>query len=450
MALNIPDHDKKRLFKLDAIVQSNAAKAEKEKAEHDMHKLFKTHGYSYSKHLRELRAEIEAAAVIEQREREMRAGVKAAPKTKGKKADALSLVYQLLKEYVDVPEHEHVSLALWILHSHVCNHYQHTPRLVITSPTPECGKTNTFKCVRLLAFNPETSMSITTAQLSRDMDTGGTVIIDEAEHIFGDHGRVDIIKGGFDKYATKRIHKDTFQLFGPMALGGVDRVPGAIASRALNIHIFRSNEDFEILRPDDPDMRAPFYQAEALIATWVEKGHLNLNPEMPEGMKGRYRDKWLPLISIADSFGPAWGKRARASALATIDDNSDQVIQAKLLLDFETIFNDRGVRYVRKADALADLLAMDGNYQWAEYRGPKDDADTAQRKLREGDISRLLWLFRIATKKHRVPKLHDGKPLWYYDRADFERHWPAYKKYGTKEPVKPKTALLVDDFADLM
>jgi len=83
----------------------------------------------------------------------MRTGAKAAPKKKkGKKADAISMVYAFLQTYVDVPEDQHVALALWILWTHVCNRYQHAPRIVVTSATPECGKSSVFKII--LAFGP--------------------------------------------------------------------------------------------------------------------------------------------------------------------------------------------------------------------------------------------------------------------------------------------------------
>ncbi len=453
MALKIPKKDFERLAKFDALIvaygngDKGVVKAQAEKAEAEMRKIFKTHGYSYGQNLLDFRAEVAAAAVIEQRERDMRQGAKAAPKKKGKKADALSLVHAIVKSYIDAPEHDLVSISLWILWTHVHTRYQHAPRLSLTSATPACGKTTVFKLIFHLGHNPISSMSTTTAALVRNMDTGGTVIVDEAEHIFGDSDRVNIIKGGFDKGAKKQLHREELQIFGPLALGGVNRVPGAIASRAINIHLFKSEhlEDYN-LQLDDPAVLANFHFAQSLIADWADKEaalspdeHLQrLYPKMPEGMKGsrEARDKWLPLISVADSFSTDWGKRARAAALAMIGaDISSIVVQEALLLDCEAVFDDHGHPNITCADMCAALLELDGHYPWSEYRGSNDDADKAQRKLRVGDIKSLLWhSFRIDTRKFRDPNQHEDKPLWYFERKNFERQWRAHKKFGTKAP----------------
>ena len=47
----------------------------------------------------------------------------------------------ILETYVALEPHEYVPVALWIIHTHVFDQYMVTPRLLLTSPVRNCGKT---------------------------------------------------------------------------------------------------------------------------------------------------------------------------------------------------------------------------------------------------------------------------------------------------------------------
>jgi hypothetical protein len=53
----------------------------------------------------------------------------------------LDLVEGILRRYVQLKDHEYVAVALWAVHTHVFNLFAITPRLAVTSPTSDCGKT---------------------------------------------------------------------------------------------------------------------------------------------------------------------------------------------------------------------------------------------------------------------------------------------------------------------
>lgn len=50
-------------------------------------------------------------------------------------------VRAMLEDYIALEPHEYVATALWIIHTHVYDQFMVTPRLLLTSPVRNCGKT---------------------------------------------------------------------------------------------------------------------------------------------------------------------------------------------------------------------------------------------------------------------------------------------------------------------
>ena len=84
--------------------------------------------------------------------------------------NVIELIQHVLSEYVDLEPHEYIAAALWILHTHVFNHFAVTPRLALLSPVRGCGKTNFLKVLERLTPNPERYDNITAATLFRLID----------------------------------------------------------------------------------------------------------------------------------------------------------------------------------------------------------------------------------------------------------------------------------------
>ena len=84
-----------------------------------------------------------------QRQYEAAIAMKAAAAPAGAAEDVgpnvLELVHHILQEWIDVQPHEYIEIALWILHAHVFDHFEVTPRLALLSPVRGCGKSNLLK-----------------------------------------------------------------------------------------------------------------------------------------------------------------------------------------------------------------------------------------------------------------------------------------------------------------
>jgi hypothetical protein len=368
----------------------------------------------------------------------------AAPKTKGAKVEALSLVHHLLQKYIGAKPHEYVGLALWALHTHVADRFDHTPRLLLRSPEPECGKTNAFKILGLLTYDNRTTGSISTAAFRNLVNGGHTVFADEAEHFCDDPGALHIVNAGFEKSgSTQHRHNAEYNIFGPLALGAIGSLPATVMSRSLDIKLFRAAnpERFPVFDREDEKMRKPFDDAYTLITKWAETVQLSRSPEMPAGMQGgRYAQKWRPLISIADSFDPEWGKRARQAAFAFRDHRADRVVQTMMLMDCEKVrkgdfLNDYDER-ISSEKLVTELLELeDAEYPWTDYRGLK--GDRPERKLNKTSMAELLDHFDIQPTKIRFHKGPKGS-LQGYHWEQFEPHWASHQPPPDGTPEQPK------------
>jgi hypothetical protein len=75
-------------------------------------------------------------------------------------------------------------VALWVIHTHVYDRYMVTPRLLLTSPVRNCGKTTLLDVIGRLAARPQKSDSITAAVIYHTIsEMSSTLLIDEADNL---------------------------------------------------------------------------------------------------------------------------------------------------------------------------------------------------------------------------------------------------------------------------
>lgn len=151
----------------------------------------------------------------------------------------------------------------------------------------------------------------------------------------------------------------------------------------------------------------------------------NLNPALPKDLKNRIADNWRPLISIADCFGPVWGKLARETAMTFAHAHHDEDAGVILLSDIRSIFNRTAADRMTSVDLITALLDIEES-GWSEYRGMRDDQQP--KKLSAGEMARLLRPFGIrlrsiwpAMKRHKGSGSRKG-----YYRWQFEEAWRRY------------------------
>src|SRR5262249_42245399 len=95
----------------------------------------------------------------------------------------IDLLRQVLEWYTALTPIQHVAVTLWIAHCHVYDRFPVTPRLAVTSPVPECGKTTLMEVIETLVPKPKKTDSITQAALYHAIDAQHpTLLVDEGDN----------------------------------------------------------------------------------------------------------------------------------------------------------------------------------------------------------------------------------------------------------------------------
>jgi Protein of unknown function (DUF3631) len=347
----------------------------------------------------------------------------------------LDLTDYLARQYVGLQEHEYTVYSLWTLLTYVFREFMQTPRLTFVSPTARCGKSRAMHVLQRLAWRAEKHDSITTAVLYRTINEGArTMLLDEMDNADLANNRElrRILNAGHEKGGTfsrvfdRRVEK--FNVFAPVALAAIATskpLPSPIITRSIMIRTQLSTPKRLYDTRDPRDRELDIAHAQNLL--WARSNpQLNFDPEIPAELRDpRQRDNWRPLISIADAFGPEWGKRARDAALAFKGTYRSEDYRILVLEDIYDIFNARSVnpdpiwggdRILR--DELVEALLKLETADWKEYEG---------RKLTRGRLKDLLVPFGIEAKPIWPPqRTASSKSGRGYMRSQFEDHWSRY------------------------
>ncbi len=199
-------------------------------------------------------------------------------------ADLHNFISVKLREYVELSDKRHFDcLSLWVIATYYFRLFPAFPYLHITGEY-QSGKTKVLQMLALLSFNGEllTSTSSPASIVRLVHSNGTTCCLDEVEHLWNaqdDHSRSlqDVLRNGYKRGASvlkcepgKR--KGHFEIvkydpYSPKALGGIERLEQALASRCIQIVMLRStndallNKEVEIESNEWSDIRALLYPA---------------------------------------------------------------------------------------------------------------------------------------------------------------------------------------------
>jgi len=332
--------------------------------------------------------------------------------------------------------HEYVAYVLWAVHTHVYDFFQHTPRLVLTSPTSGCGKSRGLRVLDRLVARSKYSDNWTTATLYESADERRTILADEADNLpFEDKGSLRAVcnsgyeKGGMIPRGVGK-HRREWRTFAPLALASIGvltppgTLPPPLMRRSIILSMQKRRPKLRFVRGNTPDLDALYTH---LVSIYVPGLILDPDPELPvEVLRAdpSVADNFRPLISIADATSPAWGALARAAAVFFAQSGRHEDPVVILLRDIRSIFDAQGIDRIT-AKALVAALHEMGDGRWSEFCGAQ--RNRSPHKLRESELRAMLRPLGIIT--HSVwpgkgkPGDHSGKG---YTCADFEAAWRDY------------------------
>jgi hypothetical protein len=341
----------------------------------------------------------------------------------------IEAVTVFLGRFVSYPsEHAHVAHALWIIHTHMMNAWDSTPRLAFLSAEPASGKTRALEITELLVPNPVPTVNVSPAYLFRKVgsEDSATILFDEIDTVFGPRAKDNedirgLLNAGHRRGATtgrcvmngKQVLTEELPAYAAVALAGLGLLPDTLLSRSVIVRMRRRHAG-ERVEP----FRRRIHGTEGrrifdLIDTWAKSVSEPLAwPDLPPEIADRNADVWEPLIMIADTIGGKWPQLARQAGVALVADAKEvePSLGIKLLHDIRTAFGD-GNEMASKA--LLQVLHQMEESPWADLRGkPLDERGLSQRLRQYGVKSKTV---RIGTS---TPK---G-----YSRLDFADVWARY------------------------
>jgi hypothetical protein len=363
----------------------------------------------------------------------------------------LNQIEQFLRRCVAYPsEHAVVAHVLWILHAHLMDCWESTPRLAFLSAERGSGKTRALEVTALLVPNAVQAINVTPAYLFRkvgDTEAPPTILYDEVDTLFGskvtDTGEVRaLLNAGHRRGAVtgrcvggngKRIETEEIPAYCAVALAGIGDLPDTIGSRSIIVEMRRRapDEQVEPFRPRIHD--AEGRNLRTMIEQWcaaVGASLSNAEPTLPNGIVDRDADCWEALIAIADAAGEQWPARARAAAVALVAGGAERTLTPgiQLLSDLRDIFGN--------ADKLATSFILEQLHAlpespWKDLRGkPLDERGLAAR------------LKKYGVKPKRL-RLHGEAFLRGYEAADLHDAWSRYlpsPQEAPQAPQAPRTA----------
>lgn len=342
------------------------------------------------------------------------------------------------ERHVALPSYAATALVLWTMLTWCLDHCDCAPRLLLTSPEPECGKTLTFDVLGQVVRRPLLSSSMTGSVVFRVIDRKQpTVLADEFDAVSKDDEALRaILNSGHTRataFALRNVdvggdyEPDRFSTWATIAIAMIGKPHPTLLSRSIVISMRRKRPDESVAR-FDRKAKAALANLAPRCARWAADHAVALadaDPAMPDDMRDRAADNWRNLVAIADAAGGDWPKRARAAALAlSAESAADGSAGMQLLADVRAIFEEAGADRLASSSLIDRLTAMEDR-RWPEWRHGKPMTAT--------QLARILKRYGIAPRQVWI----DGRNVRAYLFDDFADAFARYPSRQSARPLEP-------------
>ena len=166
--------------------------------------------------------------------------------------ELLEEVAAFVRQYVVLTEDQLVVLSLWIVHAHAFKAAETTPYISIRSVEKRSGKTRTLEVIEHLVPDPLRTENISVAALAHSIEAGATLLLDEADTIFG-RGRASEtqemlsgvldsgyrVNGSYGRMAGTgaKMYPRRLRTFSPKVLSGRGKLPGTLDDRSIILEL---------------------------------------------------------------------------------------------------------------------------------------------------------------------------------------------------------------------
>jgi hypothetical protein len=289
-----------------------------------------------------------------------------------------------LTRYVILPERTALPLALWVLLTYCFDSFDAVPYLVITSPTPRCGKTRLLECLELVVSIPRRASNVSEAALFRMIEKlAPTLLLDEAETLSGKSDRAEfltqILNAGNRRGAVvtrcvgqgANLDARDFSVFCPKVLAGIGSFPPTITDRAIVIAMQRRKDSEKVARflyrTAEPEGRALTGRAEIFANQHHEEISAAYGAAALDFVSDRDAEAWSPLFAILSIADPVRLPELRPCAehltQTKASNAEDESLAIRLLADMRDVWPESEPK-IFTAELLRRLKGVEDG-QWA-------------------------------------------------------------------------------------
>jgi hypothetical protein len=311
-----------------------------------------------------------------------------------------------------------------------------TPRLQIDSPVPGSGKTTVLEHLQRLALRSIQMASLSSpALLTRMLDAEQrTILVDEVDRALdpkkdGVAELIAVFNSGYKRGATRPVlvpvkgggwDVKEMPTFAAVAMAGNNpNLPDDTRSRIIRV-LLLPDLDGTVEESDWETIEEDAFGLQSQIADWADLVRDQVKatkPELPEGVTGRFREKWGPLKRVADAAGGNWSNRVDTMASHDVaqyamdkEDGLVREVPAVVLLSHIFELWPEGRKFLPTSE-LIDVLVISHPTVWGE-ESPFGKPLTAKR------------LGRMLATSYKINSDREGRgtPRGYF-RSAFDGAW---------------------------
>ena len=226
-------------------------------------------------------------------------------------------------------------LAVWAIHTHLAAETYTTPRLQLDSPMPGSGKTTTLEHLQRLCLNPVQMATLSSPALLTRMLAAGlrTLLIDEADRSLSPEKEgigelLAVLNSGYKRGATRPVlvpagggqwRVAEMPTYAPVALAGnTPNLPDDTRSRMIRV-LLLPDLDGRVEESDWEQIEEEAAELADQVVQWADQVReliKGCRPALPQGITGRFREKWAPLRRVAELAGGRWPEAVDQMATA--------------------------------------------------------------------------------------------------------------------------------------
>lgn len=345
-------------------------------------------------------------------------------------------VRSLLNTYMDLPQGADTALVLWVFGSYAYDQFNLFPKLLISSPMPECGKSTLMEIVEAVCRSALLVSNASASTIFRSVELWHpTLLLDEIdawmrydnEEMRGLVNAGHTRRGAFVLRSIGDDHTPTkFSVWGPMALAGIKKPAETIVGRSIQVELQR-------MAPGTRKDKLPltlFEDCQVLrrqLLRWEQDTNLRLIDDPTPAIGGhRQRDNWSVLIRIASSIDTECVKEARAvfeKVVARSVKGDDLTLVPQLLEDIRAYIEETNAGTGIHSGPLVEWLEKLEDRPWSDWKGGLTQTKLA--KQLEGLAKpRTIDIVGRSLKGYRTKQLE----------AAFRRYLPADTPTGAVGP----------------